>query len=327
MSEAVAPAAPVAATSSNPAPGKATAPAPVVETKPGPNGTRAPDGRFLPKEGTQGVAPKEAPQQPGETKEAYRLRTKVKVYGEERDVDLDEDGIKRELQLGYATKRQLSDALAKLKAREEADKLADENPEEFLRRKGRDLDEMAKRQLLAAIEQAAMSPEQRELAELRAQLEAQQTEKAQREEKEKGALKALHRKKFIEQRKQVYRAAMPTTGLEPTHETLYLMAETEDLMRQDGIEVTPESLASEVRRRVSGFTRNYLTALSPEALSRELGTETIQALLKHSIEQFERSQGVVRTQKEAVPPMPREERPRYLSVQEVEANLKKMFGT
>src|SRR5688572_28190181 len=61
---------------------------------------RANDGRFLPKDGNVGAQPGE-PEQSEEVaaakREAYRLKGKRKVYGEEVDFDLDEEAALNQL--------------------------------------------------------------------------------------------------------------------------------------------------------------------------------------------------------------------------------------
>lgn len=322
---ATAPAAP-AASPSTPAPGKAASPAPVADVKPT---GRAPDGRFLPKEGTQGIAPAEpAPEsrQPGETKEAYRLRTKLKVYGKEEEVDLGEEDLVRELQVSRARAKKLAELEAKWKEREELERLAEKDPDEYLRRKGHNPDELAKRRLLAAIEAESMSPEQRELAAERQKREALEKHIQDEETKRTEALRELKKQQFREQRKAIYREALAKFELPDQHETIYLMGETERLMRDEGMEVTPEALVKETQRRIDTFTRNFLAKLDAPGLIKALGQEKMRELLRHSVSEFERTHSVSPPPPQQPAAPSQEEKPRYLTQLEVEANLKKLYG-
>jgi hypothetical protein len=323
-------AAPAGAPAPGAAPAKASAPKPAPKpaaAAPSSSGTRAPDGRFLPKEGTQGAVKEDPEAPPGETKaeKEYRLKRKLKVYGKDEEVDYSEEDIVRELQKGralQAKQKEWRDGQAKAQRLFE---LAQSNPEAFLRELGQDPDQWASKRLAQKAQLGAMTDEERALHEAKQKLahyeakekqqaeEQQKTEKAQKQQ----ALVANNSKKFME--------GLEKVGLPKSYETLYLMAETQKLAMDDGIEYTPEELAKETEHRVDQFTERYLGSLDGKALAKKLGPKRVQSILEASLEEFQAGQDFAAPAAKSAPePVRKTEEPEFIDEYEVSRRLRNL---
>lgn len=302
--------------------------------KPKPNGTPAPkagtrgnDGRFLPKDGTVGVvqpegdAPTEKP--PAEEK-PFRFKEKLKVFGKEEEVDLDADGIRRELQQGRALRKVVQDAKKAHSTAAELIRLAKENPGEFLRRAGgADPAEWAKNQVLEQVKLETMDPNERRAFEAEKRLKDLEAQLAERDNAAKQERELAQRQQLRQKNVAKFQAALKASGLEQTHENLFLMTETARIGLEDGIEYTDAELAQETRRRMDRFVENYFAQLDGPALAKKLGAKRVQAILEATIAEFQQSQPDFAPTPGAPAPAPKEpeERP-YIDEYEVARRLR-----
>lgn len=341
MADVAAPAAPAIAPStpsSGAPPGGGQAPAAKSTT-----GPRSTDGRFSPKDGAAGVASEGGgPPVPGgeapPPKEPYRFKKPLKVFGQVEEVDLDEDGIARELQIARASRRQLTEVQKKLQESQELEKLLASNPEEFLRRRGVDLDGLAKKRIAELINLESMSDDQRaslqlqrERDDLAAKLKSHEdTAKAQRHQAQLQQLKG----QFVKQ----YRDALGVAGVDldnkaAVYEMTLEMAQVEkDLCFQqnaDGqyvrvLELSPQQLASAALEKKDKSVSGYVEKLGARGfMKRHPGL--YQAILQASVEDYERAHGApspTLAQPAQEPPVEGGGRPQYLSEKDVDARLR-----
>jgi len=322
-----APAAPVSAPAVGPgtqAGGGGQSPAPAK------GAARGNDGRFLPADGNVGAEPKEPVEgQPPEgeqppKKEPYRLKRKVKVYGEEQELDLDEDSAAREIARGRAALKKLADAEKYGRAGRELFELAKKDPEALLRHLEIDPEQWVQQRVATAAQRAAMSPEERRAAEAEAERDSykaklEQIAQAHQQAKQETELEQ-HREAAI----QRYGSALKEAGLGMTHLNVFYMAEVEKQGMQDGVEYSPRELALETKRRMGEITSQHLNGLDDDALMRELGPERVKRLLKKSITDFERRAGRIPGVATAPPPPapPGQGAPEYLNESEVKRQLR-----
>ena len=326
-----------------PAPGGAAAPAPtsngvkptpsvqVKPTLPG-NGATKPrmsNGQFGPKDGAAGVEPEGQDTKPTEAqKEAYRFKRQLKVHGKVEDVDLGEEDIARELQIARAERRQRDTWREEAAQAKRIRELAKADPESFLREAGHDPTELAKQRILQELERESMSQEQRDLLTERQKREGLEAQLKQIQDEKKAATQRAQLSKLKEQRIAKYGEALKASGMEATYENIYLMAETERLMRGDddtpAIELTPEQLAAETNRRMTGFVENYFKRLDPRGIIKALGSERMQAILQATIADFEGTASVPKTRAPEVvaPPTPAKG---YLTEREVDELMRQRY--
>jgi NADH dehydrogenase [ubiquinone] 1 alpha subcomplex assembly factor 7 len=332
-----APTAPAAPTSST-TPSTQTAPAP-ASPKAAPAGKpRNNSGQFSPKEGAVGVAPKaETPKEaPAEAvkeaqAEARRLRAKLKVRGVEQEVDLSEEDAIREIQIGRANAAKVAELSRKLAEQESLLDPSKADVDALLRKLGKDPDEYAKTRLTSLLELEAMNEDQRARHEAEQRAAAAEAKLKAQEEAEAKVKLQLQTKQLRAARVEKYQKALAASGVpletdEAKREMVYRMAQTEKALagESDSHDWTPEELAKETVRRAKEDGKFYLSSLSIPVLVAELGTERMQALLEHTVAEFEKGAGVpVVTQRREEP---EEEAPvaerQYLSETEADKKLK-----
>jgi hypothetical protein len=267
---------------------------------------RASDGKFLPRESNQTHAPEGG--EPSKTepdskpKEPYRFKKALKVFGQEKALDLDEDGLTRELQLLYSErekrKREQGDVAKARRIIELATKDADGFYREVAQK---DPTEYARERLAKEAQLAAMSEHERRAYELEQQLEQYKAKDAEREQERAAQEKAQRAEVAKQQLSATFLPALEKAGLPKTYETLYLMAETAKLALDDGIEYTADELARETAARIDGYTDRYFAKLDGPGLAKRLGPHRLQALLDHVVTSHLESQEVVPARRQPAP--------------------------
>jgi hypothetical protein len=294
-----------------------------ITPKPAPAGTRAPDGRFLPKEGTVGVVKDDAPAELEKQKEEYRFKRKLKVFGTEEDVDLSEDDLAREVQQGRALRKKTKD-VAELQARaQRIIELAGNDPEAFLKEAGKDPEEWARQKLANQAKLGAMTEEERQIHELQQKLSRYEQTEKQRTEAEAKATREKRTTELRGQNEAKYQAALEKADLGVSYETVYLMAETEKLALEDGIEMSPDELAKETQHRLDRYTERYLGSLDGRALVKKLGKTRIASILQATLEDFQASQDFsAPAAKQPTSPVAPEEPEKFIDETELNRRMK-----
>lgn len=289
-----APAAPVTP-SNGAAPGEGQAPGPKVTTKPTPGpSSRANNGQFLPKEGTVGVP---APvQTPAQTEQPWRFKEKLNVHGEEEEVDLDRETVKRQLQkLRALEKKQLpeyqkNDALARQLAQ-----LAKENPSEFLRLSGKDPAAYARQMLAEEARLGAMTEEEKAIHERDRKIAEYEAKDKERADSEAAAKKQATHDRLVTTLKakvgDALKLVAPSLG--DNYDAVAAVADALKLQLAGGESlagVTAEELAKDALAHNHDRMRRWAGAMDGATLAKELGEKAVQALLNHSISEFDKSQ-------------------------------------
>lgn len=345
MPDAAAPSAPAAATPTGPA-----QPAPQTQvangngkaptTKPSPRST---DGRYSPKEGAQGAVAQEGKETAtaAEVKEEKRrMALKLKYYGQEEAWEGNEDDVRREIQTGRAERARRERLEGQLRERLEIDKLAKENPREYLRRIGQDPDAFAKQRIAELVDYETMSDEARKAHDAERRASDAESKLKAVEEREKAARLQQQTQRMAQKRMGEYRAALATVGINPdepsTHadarEMIISMAQTERDLCFDGegrrvLTFTPEELAQETIRRQDSNVERYLTRMDDKSLYTRLEkTGRLKGILAASIAAWEAQQTspVPRT-RDAVARPPDGPTQTYTSEAEVDRNMKALF--
>lgn len=272
-------------------------PKPKPVPKPPTNGVqpkpRMNDGRFAPKEGNQLEPAKgeEAKGKEQEKKEEYRFRRKLKLFGQEEDVDLGEEDIARNLQRLRMFERKEAD-IRKTQAQAKADyerlmQLAKERPDEFLREAGHDPDAVARRRLAEQARLQAMDEHERAVYERDQEIQRLKQEAQARAEADKAARQKLLNTHLKQKNEKLFISALEKGGLPKTHESLFYLAETYDMGLEDGIEYTDAELAAETGRRLDALADRYLGSLDGKALAKRLGPKRVQAILEAQLAEYE----------------------------------------
>ncbi len=315
MADAIAPAAPAAAPTTNGVKPGASARGTVSPTsatkhppsgsssaasKPLPgatNGTPAPranDGKFLTKDGTAGVEQQEGDEaETTEAKaEAYRLKRKLKFLGQEEDVDLDEDGLVQELQRGRIAQKKEAEgrkASAALKRLEDIGKTED-GAYKILAALGHDPAKLAAKLMAQHAQREMMSDEQRAIMERDEKIAAYEEERTQRAESEKKARFEQAVGKAKAQQTALFEQALETIGLPKNQETLLLMAETYRNGGGHRAQYTPQELAQETERRDLERGQRLGKGRTGDSLLRFLGEDVVKEVMRAKLSQYEQRQ-------------------------------------
>lgn len=189
----------------------------------------------------------------------------------------------KDLERGFHMKAQ--EAASKEKALEERfAKMFKENPKAALAKYGVDPEEFAEMTLAEKLEQLAMSPEQKELAQLRA--EKAEREKAAKEAEEKAKAEAEEKEMGEAQRAMDVEIAdaWKESGLpqDPFYvkQICALMHDSRVLMSQGKYDraLTAKEAAGIVKERFEGFLSSLFSKMDPEGIHKRLGEENFKRL-------------------------------------------------
>lgn len=283
-----------------------TAAAPVAA--PAQNGVpRNNTGQFSPKAGATGVAPQEGaaptqaaggdapPSGPQTVAEWEGYEGEVDVYGEKRKVQVKSKAealrAHQELLAYRKRNRELAEKEKRLQAFDSM------SPEEKAQLLGFDVHEVARRKVLETAKQIDMTPEQRELEELRAFKQAQAEREAKAEEDRKAAEE--QQRKLVARREVVagLEKGLEMSGLPKTHHTMALLAEIQQECTDQRLPpLPPDLLAAEANRRYNERGVEPLKKLQGKSLLERLGPDVVRAVLLAERERRGVAAGQPRTQ-------------------------------
>jgi hypothetical protein len=279
MSEAAAPVTPVAAPASDPGPDVE------VEGSPGtvPGADKTPADPNKPA----------APETPAE-KKARKL--KLKVFGKEEEVDVDampDEKLALELQMGRAARQHITEASKQRQQVEQVLKYLKDNPfaPEVKDALGYDILSKAEEEIARRYKEAQLPPEQQEALESRRQAEAEKARASKLEQEIASMKQAEIDRKVHAEIERDFKTAASKSGLPNTYEILYLMAEVAKTAADDGLELTPDQIAAQVRERVTGIHTHVTKSLRGEELVKYLGPEVVREVLKIAVARKKASGG------------------------------------
>lgn len=283
-----------APTNGTPAGGlQGTAPKP----SPKPNGApRNNGGQFAPKEGAVGAVPQGDPKPVPPAEAPWRFKDKLKVYGEEEDVDLDRETVKQKLQKLRAleTKQLREYSQNDAKARRLL-QLAETDPDEFYRALGKDPIALARKRLAEEARIGAMTEEEKQIHERDQKIaayEAKEKERAAADKDEKAkAAKARMVEGFRGKVSAALKAVAPELG--DTYEAMEAVVHALKLQLEPGLgleQVDPAELARDAIKQRHDQMRAWAGRMDGATLTRELGKEAVEKLLQHSLAEFDKGQ-------------------------------------
>lgn len=253
-------------------------------------------GQFSPKAGATGVvqqseadatqagaagatsgtdAPPRGPQSPDEWK---AQEFEVDVYGEKQKVAWKSKAEAQRAAQELAAYRKRVRVIAERERQfEEFDRLPPEKRAELL---GVPVEELARKKVLQAARMVDMTPEQRELEELREykrnQAAAAEQARAEAQQREKQAARQQRRQQAVAGLEK----GLELSGLPPTHHTMSLLAEIQQEATSQGLpELPPDLLAAEANRRYNERGVEPLKKLKGKSLLERLGPEVVREVL------------------------------------------------
>jgi len=222
---------------------------------------------------------------PAEVKEAIRM-LKLKVEGHSDEVELPETEV---------VKLAAHNAETLIAARKHAEELAalkkrlQEDPDALLAELGHDPDKRAierlNKKVQAQLEEESLTPEQKELKQLRAEREA----RAKADEDAKAAKAKAEKDELVKKQKDHFasviiealkQTTLPTGTPEDDLFTSKLLAQELKRSIQNKLFVNPALLAKQTEEMFRKSVKPVVSAMAPEHLADFLGADTLKALVK-----------------------------------------------
>lgn len=265
--------------------------------------------------------------------EAARRKYRLKVDGEEQELELDDTEVTTRLQKAHAAEKRMSEAAEIRKAFQEVMGRLKEDPFSVLQDPafGIDLDALAEQRLAEkyqrALDEQNMTEEQRALRDAQAQADEyrKKVEKFESEQKAK-AQQEFEAKVQADIHSRI-ESALKSEGMEPSYETLYEIAEVGKLSLQHGIDLTPEQLAAEVKarraEREGKFKKQLLSGAKGEQLIQLLGPDVVKEVIRAQLATMKAPQSFAKPAPRPVAPPPAEPK---RSMSPSEFRRKHLFG-
>lgn len=279
-----------AATTAVPSGAPSTSSAPSSGSPGAPSGGSSPSGDGSPAPLPNGAAstiqePAKAPPVP--------KKYKVKVEGQEHEVD--EAELLRGYSINKMATRRAQEAAQMRKQAQEVLELAKSDPVAFLQHPsiGADVKKLFQSHLQRELEMQQMSPDQRELAELRLQYEAEKKHRESYEQQRKQEEGQRQVDYYRQEYDKSASAALAESGLPRTPTTLRRMAELQMKNLKMGLDLEPSQLTSIVREEIAAEQVEILKSLSGEQLHKMLGEETGKKLREYDLSRLKTTAPVV----------------------------------
>lgn len=236
----------------------------------------------------------ESPAQAGETVEQKAARvlgeqdmdalTEIKVNGKTEKVTVRE-AIKR-AQLASASHEKMQQAAKIAKQAQQMQQLlelAEKNPAEFFKMRGKSFDQIAEEALAKRFELAQMSPEQRELIETRQQLEAMRAERENAQKEFKSHQERVVSQQVQQKLDQEIGEAFSQSSL--PKEPFYVAQIAAEMLRAEklGQSLTAKDAADRVKSRWASSNRTILEGMDAKAILDFLGPKVQKALSDYEL--------------------------------------------
>lgn len=204
---------------------------------------------------------------------------KLKVNGQEREVD--EKMLIALAQKGSSSDERFREAAKKQKEIEDIVKSGD--PDKILKELLKiDPEEYSKNKIANAIKRLSMTPEQRELEDLRQKVQAAEKERIEREEQAKREAQSRATQHFVAKYDKEIPDALKKAGLPVNEDTVKYTAETMLTIMDEGLdpdEVTYDVIMDAVKQKYVSSMKSFFKASDVDALWALLG-EDLDGLVK-----------------------------------------------
>lgn len=249
----------------------------------------APEGNTEPQEGA--VKP-ETPPAPPSMKKKFQLKVDGEDIEEEIDFN-DEEGMRSKLQLARAAKKRMAEAQAEKKKAFEIVKAFEADPKSVLARLGPKGRAIAEEFLLNQIQDDMLTPEQKELRDLKRENETFKEREAREKKEREEAQIAEKEKTFAESFQKTIIEALDKSGMPKSATNVkrlaFLMSKNIEL----GLELSPAELAEEWRQDRSKEHAAEFKDMTAEQFIALYGPEMTKKLRMHAVKELQEKQGMV----------------------------------
>jgi hypothetical protein len=220
--------------------------------------------------------------------EAEKLAKKYKVKIDGQEMEVDEGELLSNYQLKKASDQRFQQGMQARKQAEEFIRLLKTDPVKVLSHPsiGLDVKKWAEELLINEMQEAQMSPEEKQLREYKEKLaryeEQEQLLKRQQEEQQKEAVKSKYREEY---NKQII-SALDSSGLPKTEYTVQRMIHYMAKALQAEYELSASDVVDLVRRDYINDTKALYSGLDAEALVKILGDDVAKKLRKSELDKL-----------------------------------------
>lgn len=180
-----------------------------------------------------------------------------------------------------------------------------------LKELGVDVRALSEEELLEAIEEQKLTPEQRRIRDLERTM--QEKEEAEANSKKQAEEKALEQEtqRHVEQLSAIFLEVMTKAGLPKTssRQAFPRIAALYQAAEAAGVELTPEVVAERVKSSLRDEHKALIGSMSMDELAEWFGAEKMKAIRQHAVEQYKRNKAAP-TQAPAMSAQPQRQTPR-----------------
>ena len=220
---------------------------------------------------------------PGETKaETVARLYKVTVDGE--DMEVDENELLRGYAHNKAASKRMEEAAMSRKEAEQVLRLFKESPKEAFKLLGRDARQFAEQVINEELQEALLSPQERELREYKRELEKyQQSEKQAREQYEKEQMEA-EMARYTEKIQAEIVGVLENAGLPKTERTVGRIAHYMQAALHAGYkDVTPADVIEHVKNDYIADFKSFMGSMSEDQIEMFLGNDIVRKVAKSTV--------------------------------------------
>lgn len=247
---------------------------------------------------------------------------KLKVDGEDFEEELDlsnEAEIVKRLQMAKAAEKRINQAKSEKQKAMEILKAFEDGTLFKKHPKGR---EFAEQLLVEQLEQEMLSPEQRELKELKAFKEAREREELDRQKALEQAEMQAQESKVAKQFQETIIQALDKSGLPKTPDMAkrmaYIMKKNLDL----GLSLTPEDLAAEVKSELNGLLKALIGESDGEKLVSMFGDDVAKKIRAYDVKRLKAGMVNSTKKEEPVVKQPKREDGKPMTIEEWKESIR-----
>jgi hypothetical protein len=215
---------------------------------------------------------------------------KVKVDGQEMEVDY--DTLLKDYQTSKAAQQRFNEAAQTRKQAEEILQLFKQDPRKALTHPsiGVDLNSFAQQILAEQIEEAMLSPEQREARDMKKKLSIYEQQEQQQRERVKAEQEEQLRVTAESELSSTVMTALQSGGLPNTPATVTRIATYMYQAYQQGFEATPEQIINHVKNGYMDDVKTLLGSSPEETLLAILGPDVVNKIVKSQLNKVKKGQ-------------------------------------
>jgi hypothetical protein len=237
------------------------------------------------------TSPQGASSTPDVKKAARKLQ--IKVDGEVEEVDLeslDDNELTKRFQMAKAANKRMQEAA---EARKQFDKFyqtLEKDPLEALKSKNIDVRKLVEEQILREYEESQMQEPERKVLQRQRELEAREAKIKEMETQIQAKHQTELEERVFQETRNQFLTALESANLPRSDETLYMMADIARINLDNGIDVSPQQMAAEVKNRMQVMHTNIVKDLKGEQLAQYLGDSVVAEVLKFAVEKVKAQQ-------------------------------------